>query len=156
MKKNHRRFSMIAMLIAMLLFSSVTCFASGPIPPIDDSAGGNNIQRNVKDPTHVPRGAAEISQEELQVWLKENEKERLPQFESSSIKASTASWIYTHNTSYTFYYYGQELYYSCGAASVRMALKGLSNLNLSESEIRQGCKTDAGGTFVKYMTPYLN
>lgn len=56
-----------------------------------------------------------------------------------------------------FYYYGQLKNYSCGAASVRMALKYLTDTRYMESTIRKGCNiTKTGGGLLEDMADYIN
>jgi len=67
-----------------------------------------------------------------------------------------ASWIELSNTG-SFYYYAQELYYSCGPACVKMALKYLTGTTYLESTICAGCNTTAtNGTTFSDMCTYIN
>lgn len=56
----------------------------------------------------------------------------------------------------SFYYYPQEFSYSCGAASVRMALRYLTGVDYPESTVRTGCNTAISGTSLSDMQTYIN
>lgn len=151
-----KRFVSLMATITVLLSLSTPCLAVEPISPIDNSISSRSTQNRSQVPTDPPKGAGEISLNDVQTWLNDHEEELTPIEESISPLSATASWVYTSDSTYTFYYYGQELSYSCGAASVRMALKALSNLSLSESTIRKGCgTTSTDGTYVSDMTDYM-
>ena len=68
--------------------------------------------------------------------------------------ARSTNWIYTDRY---FYYYGQEQNYTCGPASVRMALRNITGEEYSESVISAGCNTTASeGTYLADMVTYIN
>ncbi len=150
-----KRFVSLIAVVTIVLSLSTPCLAVEPTSPIDSSITLGSAPIHSQVPTDPPKGAGEISLNDVQTWLNNHEEELTPMDESISPLSTTASWVYTYDTTYTFYYYGQELSYSCGAASVRMALKALSNLTLSESTIRSGCGTTSSGTYVSGMTDYM-
>lgn len=136
----------IAFAITIMLSLSILTPSSAvePIPPVDDASNVALVAQSSE-----PHGIREISLEGVISWLKNNPEELQPIKENSSMRH--ASWIYTSDTSHTFYYYAQELSYSCGAAAIRMGLKGLSNLTLSEKTIREGCGITTDGTSISDM-----
>lgn len=152
-KRIMKRLVFVLLTISLSLFTP--CFAAEPVSPIDASISGKTTQGSLQNPSNAPQGAREISLEEVQIWLDNNEEELQLIKESSASKSATASWVYTSDSSNAFYYYAQELSYSCGPASVRMALKALSNLMLNENVIRTGCGTSTDGTYIADMTSYM-
>lgn len=67
--------------------------------------------------------------------------------------ARATGWIYTDRY---FYYYGQEKNYTCGPASVKMALRNITGEAYSESSISAGCNTTTSGTYLADMVTYIN
>jgi len=73
--------------------------------------------------------------------------------EISITKATTATW----NALDPFTYYAQAYNYSCGAASVRMALKYITGTSYTEATVRTGCgTTSTSGTTLANMKTYIN
>ncbi|MDR2360865.1 MAG: C39 family peptidase [Oscillospiraceae bacterium] len=64
-----------------------------------------------------------------------------------------ASWIELS----PFAYYPQQKNYTCGPASIRMALKWINGTTPSEATVEDGCYTDpSDGTYVVNMVDYIN
>lgn len=105
-------------------------------------------------------GAMEATDSQVGYWNSLNkESEAKANRSESEVLAALAtdsrasSWILT---SRYFYYYGQELGYSCGPACVKMALRNITGTAYSESSIRTGCNTTTAGTYLADMVEYIN
>ncbi|MDR1217649.1 MAG: C39 family peptidase [Oscillospiraceae bacterium] len=124
-------------------------------PPIDDT--DYSLVRPEWDLGRTSVGGQEATAEDMAKSVLHNK--------SNSAKAAAAYYDAELSVSDAgiwealspFYYYAQELDYSCGAASVRMAMRYLTGSAYSESVIRSGCNTTStNGTTIVNMKTYIN
>lgn len=92
-----------------------------------------------------------LTDEEIQ---KLNEKLAM-QFQTSETQNVTreTTWV---DVPGTFVLYFQTTSYNCGPACVQSAINYLSESDLSQSTVAEGCQTTTNGTYLSNMVPYLN
>mgnify|MGYP001160543023 FL=1 len=152
MRKGIRRLLPLMLCTIMVLSSGLVAFAaSSPTEPLIDH---NDTEKKISDYSKAGSfgGLREATDEDMQRW--NNVEKQLPKDTSSDPKiGAKASWT----TLTPFTYYGQLTNYSCGAASVRMALKYLTGTTYAESTIRTGTNTtSSSGTTIANMISYIN
>lgn len=134
--------SLVLALAIMSSMSTATCFAVDIDAAAEDSSTG-------------PSGSLRARAEVIEEWqASNNEEEELAALEAEPAPAvANATWVNISD----FVYYGQQKKDSCGAAAVRMALKGLTGTAPTETAARKGCKWESGvGTYMDNCTAYLN
>lgn len=142
----------LLMMISMVSMSAYAAEASDFPTPLEET--GVKISRNVDVVSSTPGGSLPARKEVIEQWVESNnEFELAADLNSEVATAGAATWVEIDD----FYYYGQETSTSCGAAAVKMALKGLTGVTYSESTVRTGCQWVEGvGTYMDNCTAYLN
>jgi hypothetical protein len=145
--------------IIMMIMIGLTCLSCMGLPvraeefrstPSVDSSERNT---NAIIDGSFTSGIREATQAEMDYWA--NVPKKAPIGAASNSRGLINGW-YELDRMYDFYYCSQELSYSCGAASVRMALKYLTGIFYSEATVRTGCGTTSGGTSIANMVTYIN
>lgn len=135
--------SLILALTIAFSLSSVTCFASDTSSITSDGINGG------------PSGSLPARPEVIAEWqATNNEAAELAELRTALVPTATnATWVNISG----FVYYGQQMSDSCGAAAVRMALRGLTGTAPAESVVRTGCQWVSGtGTYMDKCRAYLN
>jgi predicted double-glycine peptidase len=147
-----RKIFSVAIVISIALSMPAFAATSHPVP-VDGT--------DYDDITSVPStrgmtgviGAREATAEDMAESANQVDKDLLiASHDSMTQTFAAASWMPLD----PFTYYAQEKSYSCGPASVKMALKFLTGTTYSESTIRTGCSTTTGGTYLSDMKVYIN
>lgn len=103
------------------------------------------------DETSMSCGAKEATPEEMKAAAMENPGDDAFGDEEEGNRA-TMEWY-----SLSIHYFGQELAYSCGPASVRMILRHVTGSTYSESVIRNNTNYDpTSGTYLVDLVNYIN
>jgi len=157
MKKIIKRMVSLVITIFTMLVFSITGFAEGKeefdsFPRPKD--GTDYSKMDFKGDSFIFGGALEAREEDIIESLK-HPKDCIPAVDDSMEGPDRASWVFLSRLG-SFVYYGQEQNMSCGAASVRMALKYITGTEYSESTVRSGCGTGPNGTYLSNMVTYAN
>ena len=132
--KTRKLLSLVLCVVMVLSMSAVASAASSRTEPVIDPTVSEKSICNSTDVGYFG-GAKEATEEDMQIWA---DVEKPTPAEDSSVAPLAATWEYLS----PFTYYGQEESYSCGPATVRMALKYLTGDTYDESDIRDGCNTE--------------
>lgn len=118
------------------------------IPTEDGTSSSNKSSDTSYSISNIsPSGALEATKSDMEYWATITKKAPI-----SPSNPPKTTWIPLS----PFYYYAQELAYSCGPASVKMALKYITGTIYSEATIRTGCNTTTSGTYLSDMASYTN
>jgi len=153
MKK--RLFAMVMSLLMIVSAASVSAYAAETKDfPVPLEEKGVMTNRNIGVVPSAPYGIQSARPEVIEQWrATNNEAELASALEDEAATLAAATWVEIDD----FYYYGQEKSTSCGPASVKMALKGLTGITYSESTIRTGCQwSSSTGATLENCTTYLN
>lgn len=154
-----KKFISISLCIAMILTTAIIASATYVFEPNIDPDENNNIvlDRN-ENFVQGNGGALTATPEQMEQWENAEKQVKNPNINSKTVRNNTSSsrgWEYIDPMS-DFWYYGQELSMSCGAACVRMALQFLTGTTYAEDTIRTGCGTSTSGTYLSNMVTYIN
>ena len=98
-------------------------------------------------------GALEAREQDILAGVFQTPKKSVD--EMVPITPTRDGWYQIPNLS-NFIYYGQLQSYTCGPASVKMAIKYLSGNAIAESIVASGCNTTTNGTYLSDMKNYIN
>lgn len=139
------------MVVSLVPISAFAAEAEGFPVPLEENYG--MLPQNVDAISSVPSGSLPARQEVISQWMATNSEAEAASISKDEVVARAATWTEISD----FYYYAQEKSTSCGAAAVKMALKGLTGTTYAESTVRTGCKwVDGVGTYMDNCTAYLN
>ena len=160
--------------VALLQILTVPYYASMPLPTEEPTElteeaiivteqtdfGERNPDTEMGEST-VPAGLQEADKEVLRRFYEEHPEERddsTNKVAKPTLSPQTrAGWIITMaGSGYGFHYYAQEKYYTCLAACVRMCLKGVAGISVSEASVVNGmnltptnnCTMDVGVNYL--------
>lgn len=150
-----KRFKKLSLfLVATLMMATpFSAYAASEHAVPSDGTNYTQISREVQRSVTVG-GAREARVQDVIDSLQLSKKSEFVS-EQNNLNSTNASWYQLSDMS-SFVYYAQAKNYSCGAASVRMALRYLTGSDYSESTIRTGCSTTTSGTYLSDMKTYIN